>query len=123
MTVRTVIDQGLGLVITPNFVEAEDIVDALRRFGMGQIIHCRTVGQALDLLSRDGAAPTVTLMSLQEHGEDADRLTALLRAAGSRQILINGHEDHAHARGALFLHRPFSNTELDHCIAQVMERT
>ena len=120
MTVRAIIDQAIGMVITPNFVEAEDISDALRRFGFENVIHCRSADQAVDLLSPDDTPPTIALMSFHEVDADAERLLAMLHAAGSLQVLINGDASYASDHNAVFLHRPYSDQELDRCIADVM---
>ncbi|WP_147114594.1 hypothetical protein [Tateyamaria sp. syn59] len=120
MTVRTHNDHSFAVVITPNFVEAEDIADALRRVGFDNVTHFRSAADARDGLAEAAVLPECALLSL--HGADvaADDLCGRLHRAGCRLVLINGDPARAKEIDAAFLLRPYSDTELDGCIVDVM---
>ncbi|MBV7409026.1 MULTISPECIES: hypothetical protein [Roseobacteraceae] len=121
MTARTTPDQTLGLVVTPNFVEAEDITDALQRFGFVEIVHCRSATEVASLLEQGHRLPSLALLSF--HGEDkvADHVCKSLRDAGVGQILINGDAHRARNVDAVFLQRPYSDQDLDLCIGHAVQ--
>ncbi|WP_039682767.1 hypothetical protein [Tateyamaria sp. ANG-S1] len=120
MTSRNQSDHASAVVITSNFVEAEDITDALHRFGFDDVTHFRSVEHATTYFEDGVPMPAFALMSIQGSDDVADALCKRLRAAGCRQVLINGDPDRAVSMGASFLQRPYSNVELDRCIADVM---
>ncbi|APX10901.1 hypothetical protein [Tateyamaria omphalii] len=120
MTVRTCRDHRFSVVITPNFVEAEDVSDALRRAGFDDVVHFRSIEHAATELAGDAPLPAFAILSFHGPDDAADALCARLHHAGCRQVLIDGDPARAPALHAAFLRRPYSNTQLDRCIADLM---
>lgn len=120
MTLQNPTDGASGIVVTRNFVEAEDIADALRRSGFADVSHCRDARGALDLVGRRASNFSVAFLSFHLHDDALEILLAMFHAAQTRTVLINGDAAIAETFGAAFLRRPFSHGDLDQCIASVM---
>ena len=120
MTLQKQTDGAAGIVVTRNFVEAEDIADALRRSGFADVVHCRDTRVALDMLGQRARSLAVAFLSFDGDDDQFEILLALLHEAGARTVVINGSAKLAETFGAAFLRRPFSDKDIDQCIAQVM---
>ncbi|WP_299045763.1 hypothetical protein [uncultured Tateyamaria sp.] len=119
MTLQNLTDGASGLVVSRNFVEAEDIADALRRSGFANVQHCRNVRAALDALAEPNAALAVAFLSFDGNDDQVEVLLALLHKAEAHTVLIGDDPTLAENLGTAFLRRPFSNRDLDRCIERV----
>lgn len=120
MTVQKQTDGASGIVVTRNFVEAEDIAEALRRSGFAEVLHCRDTAIALDAVAGRDNSLDAGFVSFDRTDERFGTLMHTLQKTGTRLVLLNGDPRVAVGFGAAFLRRPFSNQELDQCIEGVM---
>ena len=123
MKVQATNAQRMGLVITSNFVEAEDISDALRAYDVRDIVHRSTAADAFDLMSSDRPAPVIAVLSVRDFDDRVAELARWLQSAGSPQILINGDEKNAQAHSAVFLQRPFTDADLHRSLSDIIQPT
>lgn len=120
MNTQRNVDQIVGLIVTPNFVEAEDIADELKSIGLSQVVHRRNAAVALKGLDAQTMKPNVALLSFDHADAEADLLIQRLLSTGAYVILINGDARGADDRGAVFLRRPYTGDELAQCIKGAM---
>ncbi|MEM8655180.1 MAG: hypothetical protein AAGF36_10580 [Pseudomonadota bacterium] len=120
MNTQNSIGRSVALIVTPSFVEAEDIADALRRFDLSEVLHARDSATGLARMDASSTPPSLALIAFDREDSYFDTLLTRLHAAKARVVLINGHPELAQDFGTGFLMRPFSNSDLDRCIAEVI---
>ncbi len=106
------------LVVTPNFVEATDLEEALHDNASCEVV----VARSLDEVPRDMAIRAAFVAA--KHDEIAGNgAMAALQGAGMSIVVLDGDEDRARRAGWRVLERPFTNETLMRVIGAVQRRS
>ncbi len=97
----------MAIIVSENFLEAEDLKEALEMRGLGPVLHLRNAELAFDYLSRARTAPKVVVICVDI--TTAAAIACMTRATDMGAVIVHVTNDHAPARTGVsqVLQRPF----------------
>ncbi|WP_157973553.1 hypothetical protein [Tropicimonas sp. IMCC34043] len=105
------------VILTPNYVEAIDLAEALAFDGPSEALHVPTAAELVAKLANADFRPDGAILAGAFAEPHLDACILQLKARGARLVFVDGRDEYARELGALQLRRPYGAEDLGPVLA------
>ncbi len=109
------------LIVTDNFIEAEDLADAISEVAREEIMHLRHIDEAVPFLEDVAFTPKLAVLHIPKPSAKHKKLLERLHARGVQLVLIDAAPQLLGEIEAEALSRPFTGADLSTVILKLRQ--